>query len=185
MRKFVDKFTLRRIEDWSARLQFFESLSTTRAQFKLGAIATSLNKEFPDNTFIQNLFLPTIRGAIAIREKDPDRAVRSLEPARAYEIGVEGGLLPAYMRGLAYLDAKDGTKAAAEFQTVIEHPGVVLDAPIGPLARLQIARAFVMQKNLSQAKTAYDQFLDQWKGADPDIPILKAAKNEYSDLRFQ
>jgi DNA-binding winged helix-turn-helix (wHTH) protein/predicted Zn-dependent protease len=144
------------------------------------ALANALDKDFPDDTFVQYLYLPTIRGAIAVEQKDPERAIRSLEAARPYEFGVVGGLLPVYVRGLAYLEINDGQKAAAEFQQIIDHPGVVLNASIGPLARLQLGRALLMEGKPGPAKAAYDDFLDRWKNADPDIPILRDAKAEYA-----
>ena len=94
--------------------------------------------------------------------------------------GFVGGLLPVYIRGLAYLEANDGEKAAIEFQKIIDHPGVVLNSPIGPLARLQIGRAYFLQGKSAQAKSAYDDFLNRWKNADRDIPILRDAKAEYA-----
>jgi eukaryotic-like serine/threonine-protein kinase len=144
-------------------------------------IAAQLDKEYPDDTFVQYLFLPTIRGAAALTANDPAGAIRSLEPATAYELGVEAGLLPAYIRGLAFLRAGDIRNAISEFQKILDHPGVVLNAPIGGLARLQMARAFAAQGNLAQAKTAYDDFLSKWKDADPDVPILQQAIQEYSN----
>lgn len=161
---------------YGAAVVFALSGDVARAQ----SLASELDKGFPDDTFVQYLFLPTIRAAVAFKEKDSDRAIKSLEPATSYEIGVEGGLLPVYVRGLSYLQAGDGRKAAAEFQKVIDHPGVVLNGPIGPLVRLQIARAFAQEGDLAQARSAYDDFLNRWKNADSDIPILQEAKREYA-----
>lgn len=166
---------------YGAAVAFAFSGEVARAE----TIAGQLDKEFPDDTFVQYLFLPTIRGAIAVREKDPARAIKSLEPARAYEAGIEGGLLPVYIRGVAYLQSGDGDKSAQEFRKIMDRPGVVLNAPIGPLARLQIARAFVLQGNLPQAKSGYDDFLNRWKDADRDIPILQAAQKEYAERNFR
>jgi len=143
------------------------------------AIAAQLEKSYPDDTFVKYLFVPTIRGAAQLSAKDPDRAIQLLEPASAYDVGVEAGLLPVYLRGLAYLRAGDAQKAATEFQKIIDHPGVVLNSPIGPLARLQMARTLAAQGNLAQAKAGYDDFLAKWKDADPEIPILREATQEY------
>ena len=119
-------------------------------------------------------------GAIGVKQKDPRRSLLVLEAALPYELGLAARLLPAYVRGLAYLEAKDGEKAGFEFQKIIDHPGVVVNLPIGTLARLQMARAYLMQGRLSQAKTAYEDFLNQWKDADQDTPILRDAKAEYA-----
>ncbi len=149
---------------------------TARAE----ALAAQLDKEFPDDTFVQDVYVPTIRGAIAVRQKDPDRALKALEATRPYELGLAGGLLPVYIRGLAYLEAKDGQKAEVEFQKIIDHPGAVLNAPIGPLAQLQVARARLMEGHAAQSKVAYDDFLNRWKSADADLPVLRDAQAEYA-----
>lgn len=143
-------------------------------------IAGQLDKEFPDDTFVQGIYLPVIRGAAAIQQKDPGRALKALDPANAYELGIIAGLVPAYVRGQAYMAAGDGTHAAAEFQKVIDHPGVVLNSPIGPLATLQIARAFRLAGDAAKAKAAYDQFLAIWKDAEPALPVFQEAKSEDS-----
>ena len=147
---------------------------------RVQTIATQLARDYPDDTFVQYLFLPMIRAATAIRSKDPGRAIKSLESADAYELGVEGELLPVYIKGLAYLQAGDGQKAEIEFQKIIDHPGVVLNSPIAPLARLQIARAYAAEGRATQARTAYDEFFSKWKNADATIPVLQEAIQEYS-----
>jgi eukaryotic-like serine/threonine-protein kinase len=83
------------------------------------------------------------------------------------------------VRGEVYLAAKEGVRAAAEFHRIVDWPGVVMNEPIGALAHLGLARAYVMQGEVFQARTAYQDFLSLWKDADPDIPILQKAKAEY------
>ena len=78
--------------------------------------------------------------------------------------------------------AHQGTEAAAEFQKILDHRGIVVNDPIGALARLQIGRAFVLSGDKTKAKTAYQDFLTLWKDADADLPVLKAAKSEYAKL---
>jgi eukaryotic-like serine/threonine-protein kinase len=92
-------------------------------------------------------------------------------------------LYAVYVRGEAYLAAHLGTEAAAEFQKILDHRGIVVNEPIGALARLQIGRAYAMQGDTAKAKAAYQDFLTLWKDADPDIPILIAAKAEYAKLK--
>jgi hypothetical protein len=89
---------------------------------------------------------------------------------------------PIYIRGEAYLNARQGVEAALEFQRILDHRGLVLTDPIGALAHLELGRAFVLSGDKSKAKTAYQDFLTLWKDADPDIPILKQAKAEYARL---
>jgi hypothetical protein len=105
----------------------------------------------------------------------------ALQNATAYELGAT--LYPAYFRGVAYLAAHRGGDAAVEFQKVLDHRGIVLNDPIGALARLGLGRAYASQGNTPQARAAYQDFLTLWKDADPDIPILIAAKAEYAKLR--
>jgi len=94
-----------------------------------------------------------------------------------------GALYPVYVRGEAYWVAHPGTEAAAEFQKVLAHRGVVISDPIGALARLQLGRAFALSGDKDKAKTAYEDFLTLWKDADADIPIFKQAKAEYAKLQ--
>jgi Tfp pilus assembly protein PilF len=92
-------------------------------------------------------------------------------------------MYPAYIRGLTYLVQRNGPAAAAEFQKFLDHTGIVQNFLLGSLARLQMARAYAMQGDTAKAKSAYQDFLTLWKDADPDIPILKEAKAEYSKLQ--
>ncbi len=149
------------------------------------ALAEELNRQFPVSTLMQNYTLPTIRAAIAINRKKPDQAVAMLNRALPYEYAMDSyaNLQPAYVRGLAYLELKDGSKAAAEFEKVIDNPGIVTNSIIGSLSYLQLARAEAMAGDMDAARTRYQDFLALWKAADPDIPILKQAKAEYAKLK--
>jgi tetratricopeptide (TPR) repeat protein len=115
----------------------------------------------------------------------PRQAKNNNSPATRYELGDvgHGSLYPVYVRGQAYLAAHEGSKAAIEFQKILDHRGVVLNFPIGALAHLEIGRAYAMQGDTAKAKAAYQDFLTLWKDADPDIPILTAAKAEYAKLK--
>ena len=97
-------------------------------------------------------------------------------------IGKFGGGYPAYVRGQAYLAAGRGQEAAAEFQKILNHRGVVLADPISALAHLQLGRAYVVSGDKAKAKAAYQDFLMLWKDADPDVPVLKQAVAEYAKL---
>src|SRR5262252_3791617 len=88
-------------------------------------------------------------------------------------------LFPVFVRGQAYLAAHQGNTAAAEFQTILDHRGIVMNEPIGALAHLGLARAHALQGDTAKARAAYQDFLTLWKDADPEIPILKQAKAEY------
>jgi len=92
-------------------------------------------------------------------------------------------LYPIYVRGEAYLAEHEGSQAAAEFQKILDHRGIVLNEAIGALAHLQLGRAYAMLGDTAKAKAAYQDFLALWKDADPDIPILTQAKAEYATLQ--
>jgi tetratricopeptide (TPR) repeat protein len=151
-------------------------------------MANDLNKRSPLNTLLNRYWLPTIRAAIELDRKHADKAVELLQTASGYDLGnphpfIAGTLYPIYVRGQAYLLARQGKEAAAEFEKIIEHRGVVLNFPISALAHLGLARAYAMSGDTGKAKTAYQDFFALWKDADPDIPILKKAKAEYAKLR--
>ena len=146
-------------------------------------LTDDLGKRFPENTIVHLNYLPTIRAQLALSRNDNSTAIEVLQAAAAYELGSLGGLYPVYVRGEAYLAAHQGTEAAAEFQKILDHRGVVLNSPIGALAHLQLARAYAMRGDAAKARAAYQDFLTLWKDADPDIPILKQAKAEYAKLQ--
>jgi eukaryotic-like serine/threonine-protein kinase len=150
-------------------------------------LADDLNKRFPEDTIVQFNYLPTIHAAAALQGHNAGKATEALAAAAPYELGAFSlynfSLLPTYVRGEAYLAAHEGRAAAAEFQKIIDHPGIVLNELIGALAHLQLGRAYAMQGDSARAKTAYQDFLALWKDADPDIPILKEANAEYAKLQ--
>jgi DNA-binding winged helix-turn-helix (wHTH) protein/tetratricopeptide (TPR) repeat protein len=164
-------------------------LARTREDSRAEGIAANLAKQFPQNTELRHYWLPSIRAAIQLNRKNPSEALKALEPALEYELGyprpqLEGGSLiyPAYLRGQAYLQLRQGKEAAAEFQKFIEWRSDVANCPFGALAHLWLGRSFAMQGERAKARAAYEKFLALWKGADAAIPILRAAKSEYSKL---
>jgi eukaryotic-like serine/threonine-protein kinase len=151
-------------------------------------LADDLAKRFPEDTIVQYNFLPTLRAKLALNKGDVSEAIRSLAPAAPYELGRSGNYLwtalyPIYMRGEGYLSTHQGKEAAAEFQKILDHRGIVLNSPIGALAHLQLGRAYAMQGDTGKAEVSYQDFLTLWKDADPDIPVLIAAKAEYAKLK--
>jgi serine/threonine protein kinase/tetratricopeptide (TPR) repeat protein len=157
---------------------------TARAQ----VLVDDLEKNYATNTVLKLYWLPTAKAAIALKKEDPSQVIRILEAAAPYELGSPppvqvGTLYPAYLRGNAYLLAHNGSAAAAEFQKVVSHPGVVVNFVTACMARLQIARAYAIAGDTAKAKLAYQDFLTTWKDADPDIPVLKAAEAEYARLQ--
>jgi serine/threonine protein kinase/Tfp pilus assembly protein PilF len=150
------------------------------------ALADDLEKRFPEDTSIRFLDLPALRARLALNHADASKAFELLQAAVAHEQGAPhggfGALYPVYVRGEAYLAAHRGTEAAAEFQKILDHRGIVRLDPIGAVARLQLGRAFVVAGDMVKAKAAYDDFLGLWKDANADIPLLKQAKAEYTKL---
>jgi len=150
-------------------------------------LADDLGRRFPENTLVQFNYLPTIHAAALLQSGDAGKAIAALATATPYELGtnfvtLNFVLYPIYLRGDAYLAAKQGAAAAGEFQKILDHRGVVRSEPIGALAYLQMARALALAGDKIKAITAYQQFFTLWKDADTDIPILKAAKAEYGRL---
>ena len=117
-----------------------------------------------------------------VKRGNPARAVELLAPAASYEAGIFDRFLAAYLRGEAYRADHRGREAAAEFQKIIDHRGVVLNSPIGALAHLGAARSYMVAGDNARARLAYEDFLALWKDADPSIPVLSAAKSEYAHL---
>jgi eukaryotic-like serine/threonine-protein kinase len=147
------------------------------------AMMDELARRFPSDTLLHNASIPSVSALVAMDRKAPDQAITALKPATQYETGISQGLFPAYVRGLAYLQARRGTEAAAEFQKIIDHRGI---NPVGQevsLARLGLGRAYTLSGDTAKAKAAYQDFFALWKDADPDVPILKEAKSEYLNLQ--
>jgi tetratricopeptide (TPR) repeat protein len=172
---------------YGAALALAVSGDTVRARI----ITDELQKRFPEDTSVLFSYLPTLHAALALSQGDPSKALQALEIATPYELGTHrssihgnfGALYPVYLRGQAYLAAHRGDEAAAEFRKILGHRGVVLSDPVGALAHLQLGRAYAMQSNLIEARTAYQGFFGLWNGSEPGVPILAKARKEYAELR--
>ena len=160
---------------------------TTRAQ----RLASDLYRRLPDDSSVQAVYVPVIRAVLALKAQKPADALELLRSAAPYELGTPlcsapayfGMLYPVYVRGLAYLAARQGDEAAAEFQKILDHRSVVVSDPIGALARLQLGRAFAMAGDSGRASTSYQEFLTLWKDADPDLALPRQARMELAALR--
>jgi eukaryotic-like serine/threonine-protein kinase len=173
--------------EYGAALAFALTGDTAQAQ----TLANDLQRRFAEDTSVRFSYLPTLRALLALHSGESSRAIELLQVAAPYDLGgprssyhgIFGPLYPVYFRGEALLAAHQGTQAAAEFQKILDHRGTVVSDPIGALARLQLGRAFAMSKDKTKAKSAYENFLTLWKDADPGIPILQQAKQEYARLQ--
>jgi tetratricopeptide (TPR) repeat protein len=166
------------------------ALAYSRDDAQAKALADDLDKRFREDTIVQFNYLPSIRGKLALNKGNASDAIKSLEAAAQYELGASRAtdldwdtMFPVFVRGEAYLAARQGSEAAAEFQKIIDHRGLVLNRPIGALAHLGLGRAYVLQADTVRAKGAYEDFLTLWKDADPDIPVLQQSKAEYAKLQ--
>jgi pentatricopeptide repeat protein len=164
----------------SAEVALAFALSGNFARAK--EIADKLAHEHPLDTEIQYCYLPPVRAAIALGRSQPNEAIALLAPSIPYDLG-DAFLIPAYVRGLAYLQSGNGQQAAGEFQKLLDHPGILESDIRGALAHLQLGRAQATMGDKAAARKSYQDFLTLWKDADPDIPIYKAAKAEYAKLQ--
>jgi eukaryotic-like serine/threonine-protein kinase len=169
-------------------VKLFGSLALARAGdvSRAEALANELETKFGSNTLMQKYWLPTIRASIALAHNKPEEALDLLNLG-SYEFSdtqsLVGNLYPVYVRGQAYLGMHQGKAAAAEFQKFFDHRSIVLNSPLGALARLGLARAYSLQGDTVRARMAYHDFLDLWKDADIGVPALEQAKGEYAKLK--
>jgi eukaryotic-like serine/threonine-protein kinase len=169
-----------------AGLTFAYSREPARAE----KLADDLAKRFPKDTIVQFNYLPTLRAKIALDKGNAPEAIEDLRVTAPHELGLSTqspftwtGMYPVFVRGEAYLAARRGREAAAEFRKLLDHSGIVMNQPIGPLARLGLARAYALEGDANNARAAYADFLRLWQSADPDIPVLKQAKAESASLQ--
>jgi eukaryotic-like serine/threonine-protein kinase len=162
-----------------AAMAFARAGDTAHAQ----ELADGLDKQHPLDTMVQSYYLPSIRAAIWLDKHEPRKAIEALKNAEAYELGDTPDLYPAYLRGIAYLQGRQAKEASVEFQKLVDHPGIILNNVPGALARLQLARARDMAGDKDGARKSYRYFLNLWRDADPNLPILREAKAEYAKLQ--
>ena len=155
-----------------------------------GRLPSDLEKNFPEDTSVQYLYLPTLRALFSLNAHAASAAIHSLQTASRFDLA-RGGigfiahfgvLYPIYVRGQAYLAANQPAQAAAEFQRILDHRSIVLVDPMDAMARLQLARALALSGETVKAKSAYDDLLTLWKNADPGIPTINEARAEYARL---
>jgi tetratricopeptide (TPR) repeat protein len=172
--------------EYGAAFAFALSGDLSRAR----VLADDLERRFPEDTAAKFIYVPELRAVIALQQREPAKAIELLQTAVPYEqgqppssfYGFYGMFYPVYLRGEAYLAENQGLAAAAEFQKILDHPGVVISDPIGALAYLQLGRAYALSGDEVKARAAYKEFFKLWNDADSDIPILQRARIEYMDL---
>ena len=157
-----------------------------RSQF----LADDLEKRFSEDTSVRFNYLPAVRALLAVRRNAGSQAAGVLQSALPSELGQHrssvhgnfGALYPIYVRGEAYLAARQGAAAAAEFQKILDHRGIVVSDPVGVLAQLELGRAYMQSGDKTKAKSAYSGFLDLVKDADAAVPMVKQARAEFARL---
>jgi eukaryotic-like serine/threonine-protein kinase len=169
-------------------VKLFSALALARAgnTSRAEALADELDTKFGSNTLMQKYWLPTIRASVELARNKPSKALDLLN-AGSYEFSdtqsFVGSLYPVYVRGHAYLAMKQGKAAAAEFHKFLEHRGIVLNSPLEALAKLGLARSYLLQDDTVRAGAAYHDFLQLWRDADIGVPVLKQARAEYAKLK--
>jgi DNA-binding winged helix-turn-helix (wHTH) protein/tetratricopeptide (TPR) repeat protein len=180
------KLSTGRDVEYSAAFALAQAGDFSQAQ----SLANDLNKHFPEDTSVQFSYLPTLRGLFALHQKDSSKALEQLEIAIPNETGQTGisffaffgNLYPAYVRGESYLAANNAPAAIAEFQKILKYRGLVISDPMGAMAQLQLARAYVLGGDKANATLAYQRVLELWKDSDADLPAVKQAREEYRRL---
>jgi tetratricopeptide (TPR) repeat protein len=169
-----DNFTLERAG---------RALALCGASAEASKLSTELADRFPDATLTRRVQLPVIAAALAIQGGDPAHGLNVLEPVRPYDRARGAEFWPAYLRGTAYLAAKNGADAAREFEDILGHRGEVPDSILFPLSHLGLARAAALVGEVEKARTEYGAFFDVWRNADSDLQPLRDARREHASLR--
>jgi hypothetical protein len=188
-RKVTTAFDLARGRDvdFAAAFALAVSGDVSRAR----ALADDLSRDYPEDTSVQYMYLPTLSALFSLNAHDAAAAIQTLQTASRYDLGMGtigalgyfGRLYPIYVRGQAYLAAHQPAAAAAEFQRIVDHRSIVLIDPMDAMARLQLARALVLSGDIARAKRVYDDLLVLWKDADAGIPIVSEARAEHTRLQ--
>jgi len=173
-------------QDRGTRTIVMQLLARTGDTARSQKIADDLVRQYPTDTLLNKVFVPVAQAASDLQRNQPAQAVARLEVATPYELGSgpgTAGYWVNYIRGEAFLGLKQGAKAAAEYQKILDHRGIDPPGVTYNLSRLGLGRAYALEGNTTAAKSAYQDFFAAWKDADPDLPALKQAKAEYEKLR--
>lgn len=173
--------------DYPAAIALIMTGDVARAK----ALADGLAKNFPEDTSVQSIYLPTLRALFALNAHDPTAAIEALQTAARFDLALGGigfnaffgALYPVYIRGEVHLAARQTAEATAEFQRILDHRSIVLVDPMDAMARLQLARAHALSGDAVKARSAYEDLFALWTNADPAIPVVAQARAEYAKLR--
>ncbi len=176
---------LRQYPKGDVRILTAVALAQTGDTARSRKLIDAISQDFPDDTLLHAVAFPSVLALNHLGQNKPAEAVAALESARKYELGTQGpgaNFGPLYIRGVAYLRLKDGSKAIAEFQKILDHRAAGSTSHFYTLSQLNLGRAYTLQGDSAKARAAYQDFFAAWKDADPDVPILLQAKSEYAKL---
>jgi serine/threonine protein kinase/tetratricopeptide (TPR) repeat protein len=165
---------------YSAKLTVALTLAMAGENKKALELADEVTRSRPDDTWVQALYAPQVRAAVALNNGDASKALEVLKPALVYD---KATTLSLYLRGLAYCKAGKGTEAAEEFQKILNLRNFAPADPLMSYAHLGLGRAYALSGDTAKSRTAYQDFFALWKEADPNLPVLKDAKAEYAQLK--
>jgi Tfp pilus assembly protein PilF len=149
---------------------------------RAASLSAELANRFPTATLTGRVQIPVIAAALALQRGEARRALELLEPVKPYDHAPSAEFWPAYIRGRAYLQLKDGRAADVQFQNILDHRGEAPTSPLYPLAHLGLARAAALAGDNSKARTMYEGFFALWGGADPGLQPSKQGREEYARL---
>jgi DNA-binding winged helix-turn-helix (wHTH) protein/tetratricopeptide (TPR) repeat protein len=170
---------LDQVGETTESVDYLFALAEVGDEARVQAILQAKLSASPADTLLNDYYAPQVRAALALRHGNAADAIAALSPTVPYDMRIFDAL---YLRGLAYLAAKDGAAAAEEFRKVLNNQGIDPVSPLYPLSRLGLARADALRKDLPAARREYEKFFASWKDADSDLPILRDAKDEYGGI---
>jgi eukaryotic-like serine/threonine-protein kinase len=146
---------------------------------RVADLGRRMDGSYPMSAYNVGLYRPMVAGLLAARRGETaDKILDVMAPAVPYQLGQSASMLPVYIRAISLADAGDTQAAGREFQHVLDNRGVDPTSPLLPLSHLGLARAHKLTHQTKESCTEYQEFLREWKNADPDVPVLRAARNE-------
>jgi tetratricopeptide (TPR) repeat protein len=167
-------------QNFGTKLRLASALALAGESKRAMDVAAEVAKSRPEDTLVKAVDVPLVQAIAALNNGKAFEAIEILKAASPYD---KANTRVLYVRGLAFLKARQGNDAAQEFQKVLSLRNFAADDPVLSMAHLGLARARAMSGDAASARTAYQDFFALWKDADPDIPILREAKAEYAKLR--
>jgi len=165
------------------------SWALARAGDRNGALPgeQQLQRDYATDTIARRVYLPALRAERELAANQPEHAIEELRPSIPYELASSAAptsvMYVVYLRGEAYLRMRQGGMAAAEFEKIIQHPGIVVNSPLASLARFGAAQAYALSGDVGKSRGAFEELFRVWKNADGDLPVLLDARRHYARLQ--